>query len=67
MECTHHLRCSEADRIRWFELREHAHNLIELGNVAREDGYISEFVLNSSFTFHFHLGLLVECNERNKK
>ncbi|CAG9540710.1 unnamed protein product [Cercopithifilaria johnstoni] len=42
MECTHHLRCSEADRIRWFELREHVHNLIELGNVAREDGYIIE-------------------------
>ncbi|KAL4002087.1 hypothetical protein ACH3XW_2025 [Acanthocheilonema viteae] len=42
MECTHHLRCSETDRIRWFELREHVHNLIELGNVAREDGYIIE-------------------------
>uniref|UniRef100_A0A0R3S577 SCP domain-containing protein n=1 Tax=Elaeophora elaphi TaxID=1147741 RepID=A0A0R3S577_9BILA len=42
LECTHHLRCSEADRIRWFELREHVHNLIELGNVAREDGYIIE-------------------------
>uniref|UniRef100_A0AAF5PRK2 Uncharacterized protein n=1 Tax=Wuchereria bancrofti TaxID=6293 RepID=A0AAF5PRK2_WUCBA len=42
MECTHHLRCSEADRIRWFELREHVHNLVELGNIAREDGYIIE-------------------------
>lgn len=48
MECTHHLRCSEADRIRWFELRDHVHNLIELGNVAREDGYIIEFVSNNS-------------------
>ncbi|VDM93881.1 unnamed protein product, partial [Onchocerca ochengi] len=42
MDCTHYLRCSEADRIRWFELREHVQNLIELGNVAREDGYIIE-------------------------
>ncbi|KAM3724827.1 Syntaxin-16 [Dirofilaria immitis] len=42
MDCTHNLRCSEADRIRWFELREHVRNLIELGNVAREDGYIIE-------------------------
>uniref|UniRef100_A0A1I7VZK2 Uncharacterized protein n=1 Tax=Loa loa TaxID=7209 RepID=A0A1I7VZK2_LOALO len=42
MECTHHLRCSEADRIRWFELRGHVHNLVDLGNVAREDGYIIE-------------------------
>lgn len=46
MECTHHLRCSEADRIRWLELREHVHNLVELGNLAREDGYIIEFVLS---------------------
>uniref|UniRef100_A0A915Q6C4 t-SNARE coiled-coil homology domain-containing protein n=1 Tax=Setaria digitata TaxID=48799 RepID=A0A915Q6C4_9BILA len=42
LECTHHLRCSEADRIRWFEMREHVQNLIELGSIAREDGYIIE-------------------------
>lgn len=48
MDCTHHLRCSEADRIRWSELREHVHNLVELGKVAREDGYITESVLISN-------------------
>ncbi|VDM98568.1 unnamed protein product [Thelazia callipaeda] len=42
LECTHHLRCSEADRIKWLELREHVRNLVKLGNLAREDGYILE-------------------------
>uniref|UniRef100_A0A183DFF0 PH domain-containing protein n=1 Tax=Gongylonema pulchrum TaxID=637853 RepID=A0A183DFF0_9BILA len=44
LECTHHLRCSEADRARWFEMRRHSMNLLQLGNIAREDGYILQFV-----------------------